>query len=336
MIGVDGSRYSHRDDRAATVEHHAETPERPAVVGDRHEEARRQAIQRADLAADQRHLAAESHRADVEVVHLGHDARFDRSEPRIRVDVVERAEQLLLGVRVAGRAIAADAHADGAGAAAFALRVPDRVQDALPDAFERAIGASEVRQLDRQRVLRVGVLAAAALQNQLDLDLVALPLVEVHDRRARAEVVARVLAGDRVDRVRPQLAAPRRLGDGLADLLAHPDLIGADRRLHLEGRHAGVLADRPFVVDGEVDVLRDDRQRLRCARPGRLGVERRLHRRAHVGRQIGRGADDELEHAVEEGRKHRMILVSGRVGRIGQVGPERCRPTWCTSLTRPT
>ena len=41
---------------------------------------------------------------------------------------------------------------------------------------------------------RVGVLAAAALENQLDLDLVALPLVEVDDRRAGAEVVAGVLA----------------------------------------------------------------------------------------------------------------------------------------------
>ena len=93
--------------------------------------------------------------------------------------------------------------------------------------------------------------------------VVALPLIEVDDRRARAEVVAGVLAGDRVDRVRPQLAAPRRLGHRLANLLAHPDLVGADRRLHLEGRHAGVLADRAFVVDGQVDVLRDDRQRLR-------------------------------------------------------------------------
>ena len=49
--------------------------------------------------------------------------------------------------------------------------------------------------------------------------VVALPLVEVDDRRAGAEVVAGVLAGDRVDRVRPQLAAPGRLGDRFANLL---------------------------------------------------------------------------------------------------------------------
>ena len=76
------------------------------------------------------------------------------------------------------------------GAAALALRVPDRVKDALAHAFERAIGAAEVRQLGGQRVLGVHVLAAAALEQQLHLDLVALPLIEMNDRRARAEVVA--------------------------------------------------------------------------------------------------------------------------------------------------
>ena len=47
------------------------TTERPAVVGDRDEEARGQPVQRADLAADERHLPAEPHRSDLEVVHVG-------------------------------------------------------------------------------------------------------------------------------------------------------------------------------------------------------------------------------------------------------------------------
>ena len=155
-------------------------------------------------------------------------------------------------------------------------------------AVERAIGAAEMRQLDRQRVLRVRVLAAAALQDQLDLDVVALPLIEVDDRRARAEVVAGVLAGDRIDRVRPQLAAPRRFGDRLADLLAHPDLIRADRHVHLEGRHAGVLADRAFAVDGQIDVLRDDRQRLRrrACRPARRRSDVFIAARTSGGRSV--------------------------------------------------
>ena len=157
------------------------------------------------------------------------------------------------------------------GAAALALRLPHRVEDALADAFERAIGAAEMIELGGQRVLRVRVLAAAALQDQLHFDVVALPLIEVDDGRARPEVVAGVLAGDRVDGVGPQLAAPRRLGDRLADLLPQPDLVGADRHLDLERRHARVLADRPFAACGLVDVLRDDRQRLARARRRLLG-----------------------------------------------------------------
>src|SRR5262249_13854281 len=118
-------------DRAGrSVQDDAEAAEGPAVVGDGDEEARGQAIERADLAADQRDLAAEAHRADVEIVDRRHDRGFELGQPRIRVDVVERSKQLLLRVRVARRAIAADADADRARRAAFALGVPHRVQDA--------------------------------------------------------------------------------------------------------------------------------------------------------------------------------------------------------------
>ncbi len=173
-------------------------------------------------------------------------------------------------MRVARRAIAADADTYGAGTAAFALRLPHGVQDALLHAVERAIRPSEMRELDGQRILRVGVFAAAALENQLDLDVGLLPLIEVNDRRAGAEVVAGVLAGDGIDRVRPQLPSTGRLRDGFSDLLTHPDLIGAERDLDLEGRHAGVLANGAFAIGGEIDVLRDDGQRLRCSRRGGL------------------------------------------------------------------
>src|SRR5215216_1916743 len=93
--------------------------------------------------------------------------------------------------------------------------------------------AIQIGQLQRQRVLRVHVLAAAALQDQLDLDfVVVIPLLEVDDRCSRTDVVARVLAGDRVDGIGPQLPAPRRFGDGVADLLLHHDLVRAHGRLH--------------------------------------------------------------------------------------------------------
>jgi len=130
------------------------------------------------------------------------------------------------------------------------------------------------------------------------------PLLEVQDRSAGAQVVARVLAGDRIHGVRPQLAALRRFRDRGLDLPLHPDLVGTDRHLDLERRHAGVLADGPLAAGGLIDVLRDDRQRLPGTRGGRLGLQRQAHGLAHVGRQIGRGARDQLDHAVEERRKH--------------------------------
>ena len=157
-----------------------------------------------------------------------------------------------------------------------------------------------MRELDRERVLRVRVFAAAAFENELDLDRVAFPLLEVNDWRARPEIVARVLSRDRINGVRPKFAAPRCFSNRFANLLAHPDLIRAERRFDLAGRHPGVLADRAFAIRGKIDVLRDDGQRLRRPRVGRLGVKRRLHRGADVGRQIGRRADDELKHAVEK------------------------------------
>ena len=46
-----------------------------------------------------------------------HDRGFDLRQPRVLVDVVQRPEQLLLGVCVTRRPIAADAHANGAGRA---------------------------------------------------------------------------------------------------------------------------------------------------------------------------------------------------------------------------
>ena len=119
------------------------------------------------------------------------------------------------------RAIAADAHPYRARRATLPLRLPHRVQDALAHAFQIAVGASQVIQLGGQRILDVLVLAAAALQDQLDLNLVLLPLLEVDHRRLLAQIVAAVFAGERIHRVRPQLAPPRRLRDGFANRALH-------------------------------------------------------------------------------------------------------------------
>ena len=97
------------------------------------------------------------------------------------------------------RSIAADTDPDVARRAALALRLPDRIEHhklhalqiaarLLPDLFE----------LKRQAVLRPDILAAAALEHQAHVHSVFAPRLEVELRRPRPEVVARVLARDRV------------------------------------------------------------------------------------------------------------------------------------------
>src|SRR5262249_1287352 len=142
---------------------------------------------------------------------------FQLRELGNRVDVFGMAEQLLLRQLVAGRAVAADADADEARAAALSLRLVYRVQNALADAVEVAARFAEPFELGRQAVLDVLVLAAAALQDQADFDVVPLPLLEVDDRRAWPEVVPGVLARQRIDRVRPELPVFGRARDRAAD-----------------------------------------------------------------------------------------------------------------------
>ena len=52
-----------------------------------------------------------------------------------------------------------------------------------------------------------------------------------------ATVIAGVLTGDGINRIGPELSAAGRLGDRLANLLTHDDLVRPDRRLDLERRH---------------------------------------------------------------------------------------------------
>ena len=64
-------------------------------------------------------------------------ALLELGEPRVGICIIEHPEQLLLRVQVPRRAIAADTDSDCARTAALPLRLPDGVQDALADAFER-------------------------------------------------------------------------------------------------------------------------------------------------------------------------------------------------------
>src|SRR5947208_2049146 len=83
-------------------------------------------------------------------------------------------------------AIAADANAEEAGATALALRLPDRVEDAGTHAFEVPIAAFAADG-HRQRILGAHVLAAAALEDQANVNRILAVLVPVKDGTAGAE-----------------------------------------------------------------------------------------------------------------------------------------------------
>ena len=71
--------------------------------------------------------------------------------------------------------------------------------------------------------------------------------------------------------------------------------------------------------------------------PVLLAAHRHLHGRAHVGRQIGRGADDEVEDAVEEGWKHPNSIIPGRrssARSVTRTRPPSRRPRRRSACTR--
>src|SRR5262249_21953250 len=121
---------------------HAPPPECPAHVGDGDEERRGEAIDLADLAAEERGLPAEAHRTDAGLIGFLQEASLERGELGIGIGVLHGAEELLFRVGVAGGAVAADANAENAGAAALSLGLEDGVEDRVFDALQ--IAAAEV------------------------------------------------------------------------------------------------------------------------------------------------------------------------------------------------
>jgi hypothetical protein len=282
---------------ALQVERCSATPERPAHVCDRDEERRRQAIELADLAREQRGLAAEPHRSDARLIRFLDDARFERSQLGIGIRIVHRAQELFLRFAVSRAAIAADADAEDAGTAALALRVDDAIEDRVLDAAQ--IATAEVGM--RERILRVHVLAAAALQHQLHFNVRLAPLMEVKDRRARPRVVAGVPAGHAVDAVLPQIPFLRRCSYRLGRRFFERELVISNRRVHIEEDRARVLTERQRAVARKDDVAPDDIER-------HVGIRALLLLRARardgaddVIGKLRRRATDELENAFEEG-----------------------------------
>jgi hypothetical protein len=146
------------------IQYTTEPAECPTIIGHRDEEAGGQSVERTYLATYQRNSASESHGPSAEHIGSFHYVIFQRGQSRVRVDIIQGAEQLLLGALIAGSSVSAYADSYCAGAAALPLSLPDGVQYALSHAIEVAPGPAQMRQLGRQRILYVLILAAAALQ----------------------------------------------------------------------------------------------------------------------------------------------------------------------------
>ena len=165
----------------------------PAHVADADEEGGGKAIGGADLYAEQGGLSAEAHRPDAEFVGSVEDVALEFGEFLGGVGIVERAEKLLLGEFVACGAVTADADAEDAGAAAFALRLQNSIENHFSAAVEVAVGFEF---FVRQRILRADIFATAAFENEADGNFRGAMLMEMDDGRTGADIGAVVHAGE--------------------------------------------------------------------------------------------------------------------------------------------
>ena len=118
------------------------------------------------------------------------------------------------------RAVAADADAQRSRRAALPLRLPDGVQKALAHAFQIAVGAAQMIELQGREYWMFLFSQPPPLRISLTSISSSSHCSKWIDRRFRAEIIAAVLAGERIDGIRPQLAAPRRFGDGFLNRFA--------------------------------------------------------------------------------------------------------------------
>jgi len=110
----------------------------------------------------------------------------------------------------------------------------------------------------RQGVLRADVFAAAALESEFHGNFRRTMLVKMKRRRARPDVRAVILAGQRINRILPEKTFLRRQRHRFARRLGERHLVVADRNIHEKQNAAGVLADRLRLGFRERDVLVND------------------------------------------------------------------------------
>ena len=127
---------------------------------------------------------------------------------------------------------------------------------------------------------------------------------------SRAQIISAVFPCERIDRVFPEYPRFRRFGDCFQYFLFHPQLICPDRRVDVERRHPGILADRGGVVARHVDVRCDSFEGKR--RPGSGGFTARclFNSEPDIRRKICRGVGDKRQHALFEDF-HCCFLLDG-------------------------
>src|SRR5690606_28255222 len=123
----------------------------------------------------------------------------------IRIHIIDGPEELHLSQFISRRPITADPNADKSCTAAMSLSLIDGVQDALADSIQVPPCSAKPFKLRRQAVLDVLVLAAAALEDQPNFNLILLPLFEVDDGRAFSQIISGIRTGQGINGVRAQL-----------------------------------------------------------------------------------------------------------------------------------
>src|SRR5581483_6473886 len=125
-----------------------------------------------------------------------------------------------------------------AGAATFALRLQDGIEDHLAATIEISIG---IQFFVRQRILRADILAAAALEYEPDAGVGGAMLMKMEGGRAGPDVRAVVFAGQGIDRILAEITFLRRLFHGFARGFFEGDLVEADGAIDIKNNTAGVL-----------------------------------------------------------------------------------------------
>ena len=249
-----------------------------------------------DLDPQHRSLAAESHGANSQLIGLGREPALQFSQLGVGVGVVHLAKERLFRAVIGRAAIPSDGHTQHAGSAALALGLVHRIQHDLahpsqvPSGSQGGVG---------QGILRTDVFTATALEEQVDHQLVAFHLLEVHGRKGLvAQVVPAVLSGERIHRVGAQVGQAGGFRHGRPDLLAQLAGAPALRVPDIEDGCTGILADGGPVLAGHGDVLEDRFHGTPGGRAGGLAVAGLNQAGFHIRGQVGGRQPDELQKVV--------------------------------------